>query len=170
MSDAIDLGDVDAFTTGTVGRPGQRTFFLQARTGTQVVTVKCEKAQVAALAQYLDKVLADLPVPEDRPMAEQLALRTPVETAFVLGPIAVGLDPRDDRVVLQLEELVPTDEEGEPDPVAEAVKATLRVQLTRGQARAFCDHAEEVVQAGRPSCRFCGHPMDPDGHICPRMN
>ena len=46
----------------------------------------------------------------------------------------------------------------------------MRLFLTRSQARGFCDHAGEVVAAGRPACVFCGRPKDPDGHICPRMN
>ena len=49
----FEFDDVDAFTVGTVGRPGERTFFLQARGNGQRVTLKCEKQQAAAIAQYL---------------------------------------------------------------------------------------------------------------------
>ena len=72
--------------------------------------------------------------------------------------------------MLMLEEAVETDEEGEPLPESIEDQGRLRFRLTRGQALAFCDHADEVVSAGRPTCIFCGQPMDPDGHPCPRMN
>lgn len=168
MSDTIDLGDVDTFTTGTQGRPGQRTFFLQARTGGRVVTVKVEKQQAEALGVYLQRALTDLPSPSDRPVPSALELRDPVEPLFVLGAIGVAYEPDRDRFVLQFDELVETDDEGEP--VEGADPRRLRVRLTRGQVAAFCEHAADVVAAGRPTCRFCGRPMDPDGHPCPRMN
>ena len=46
----------------------------------------------------------------------------------------------------------------------------IRLYVTRSQAAAFCDHADELVAAGRPNCQWCGNPIDPDGHPCPRMN
>jgi len=170
MGERFELGDVDVFTTGAIGRPGQRTFFVQARSGGSTVTVKCEKQQVAALSEHLDKLLHDLPAPADQPHPSSLELASTDDTAFVLGPIGVAVDTANDRIMLQLEELVPTDEEGDPLPGAEEDKGVLRVHLTRGQAKAFAGRAQEVVAAGRPACRWCGGPIDPDGHPCPRMN
>jgi uncharacterized repeat protein (TIGR03847 family) len=167
MSERYDLGEVDAFTIGTVGRPGQRTFYIQARNGGQAVTVKCEKQQVAALGQYLRGVLDDLPAATDEPLGASLSMVEPIVAAFVLGPVAVGVDTDRDRIVLQLEEVSDTDED---DPDDEADVTNLRVELTRGQVQAFCRLAEETVAAGRPPCRWCGRPLDPDGHACPRMN
>ena len=185
MAAFYEFEHVDVFTTGAIGRPGARTFYLQARVGGQRVAVKCEKQQVAAIVQYLRRVLADLPPPEDRPLDGALELATPVSELFVLGPIGLGYDRANDRLVVQLEELVPSDvddeddDEDEPDDVEddEDVSATdeverghVRVYVSRAQAAAFCDHADEVVAAGRPSCQWCGFPIDPDGHPCPRMN
>ena len=56
-----EFEEVDTFTAGAGGRPGARTFFLQARQGRTRVAVKCEKQQVAAISQYLRRVLNDLP-------------------------------------------------------------------------------------------------------------
>ena len=165
-----EFDEVDAFTVGAVGEPGARTFFLQARRGTTRVSVKCEKLQASAIADYLAKVLDDLPAVSDRPLPAAMELSDPVEAAFVLGPVGLGYDRPNDRVLVQLEEVVPTDEEGEPDPVALEDRGHLRVFLTRSQARGFCDRASTVVSAGRPACLFCGLPKDPAGHICPRMN
>ncbi|MDO8361358.1 MAG: DUF3090 family protein [Actinomycetota bacterium] len=171
MSVFYDFDEVDAFTLGAVGRPGERVFFLQARRGAIRVTVKCEKQQAAAIADYLRRVLNDLPEPTEKPIAAAMELATPVEAAFVLGPVGLGYDRSNDRVLVQLEEVVEVDEEGEPvDDEAAADRGHLRVFLTRNQAHAFCAHADAVVSAGRPACIWCAHPIDPDGHACPRMN
>jgi len=165
-----EFDEVDAFTVGALGPPGQRMFLLQARRGTTRVTVKCEKQQVSAISDYLQKVLDDLPAPVDAPMPAAMELAAPIETVFVLGPIGLGYEKASDRVLVQLEELVPVDDEGEPEPEALEDRGHVRVFLTRSQAHAFCSHAEAVVAAGRPSCVWCSLPIDPDGHRCPRMN
>ncbi len=165
-----EFDEVDTFTVGAIGEPGQRTFYLQARRGTTRVSVKCEKQQAAAIADYLGKVLDDLPAVADRPMPAAMVLAEPVEAAFVLGPVGLGYDRGNDRLLVQLEEVVPVDDEGEAEPEAIEDRGHLRVFLTRSQARAFCDHTTETVAAGRPACQFCGLPIDPDGHPCPRMN
>ena len=168
MSVFYEFDDVSAFTVGTIGRPGERTFLLQARAHGQRVTVKCEKQQTAAIVQYLRRVLADLPPAEDRPMSGALELREPLDPAFVLGPIGLGSDRSNDRVLIQLEEVGEVDDEGEP--IEDDDRGHVRLYLSRGQAAAFCDHADGVVEAGRPACQWCAFPMDPDGHDCPRMN
>ena len=182
MGEFYDFDDVDAFTVGTIGRPGQRVFLLQARRGRERVTVKCEKQQAAAIADYLRRVLNDLPPAEDRPMPGALELVGPIEATFVLGPIGLGYERSTDRVLIQLDELVPDDSDDvddfgdgddEPDDTGfdlDDDRNRLRVHLTRGQVLAFCEQADAVVAAGRPPCIWCSRPIDPDGHICPRMN
>ena len=177
MSVFYEFEDVDAFTTGAIGRPGSRVFFLQARQGRRRVAVKCEKQQVHAIAQYLRRVLSDLPPPDDRPVEGSLELLEPVEEVFVLGPIGLGYDRSNDRLVVQLEELTFTDsdddendENDEDDEDEDSADGHIRIYVTRGQAASFCDRADQVVAAGRPDCRWCGNPIDPDGHPCPRMN
>ena len=165
-----DFDEVDAFTVGTVGTPGQRTFFLQARRGRERVTVKCEKQQASAIAEYLRRVLNDLPPADDRPIPGALELVQPVDAAFVLGPVGLGYERGSDRVLVQLDEFVPVDEDGEPEPDLFDDRSRVRVFLTRGQVQAFCELAESIVAAGRPPCMWCSLPIDPDGHICPRMN
>jgi uncharacterized repeat protein (TIGR03847 family) len=164
------LDDVDAFTTAAIGQPGHRVFYLQVRHGETRITVKCEKQQASAIAEYLRKVMNDLPVPSVKPLPTTFELQEPVEPAFVLGAIGLGYDRDTDRLLIQLEEVVAVDENGEPDPDALDDRGHVRLLLQRGQALAFCEHTEEVVAAGRPSCVFCGRPLDPDGHPCPKMN
>ena len=131
---------------------------------------------------YLRQVLSDLPPPEDRPMISSEVV-APTEQAFVLGPIGLGYDRNNDRLLVQLEEMVeadliaesPEDEKGVEAGGLAATPETperghIRFYVTRSQADAFCDHADVIIAAGRPSCVWCGNPIDPEGHPCPRMN
>ena len=160
MGTSFDLPEPDRFTAGTVGPPGQRVFYLQASEATQVVTLRLEKAQVAALAEYLASVLADLAMPEPGSLPEDLELVEPVVAEWVVASLGVSYDEDADRVVIMAEELV---EEGE-----EAARA--RITATREQVAALSVRGAEAVAAGRPPCPLCGLPLDPEGHTCPRLN
>lgn len=168
MTVFYEFDDVDMFTVGTVGQPGSRTFFLHVRADGLRMAVKCEKQQAAAISQYLVKVLSDLPPAEDRPISGAMELVDPGETLFVLGPIGLGYDRSNDKVLLQLEEVGEADENGEM--IDDENRGHIRIYITRGQAAAFTAHAGNVIESGRPECRWCGNPIDPDGHPCPRMN
>jgi len=170
MSERHHFEQVDLFTAVTEGRPGQRVFYLQLRQAAEVVTVKCEKQQVEALGQYLGRLLADLPNPEPVPEAASRQAATPLLPEFVVGSISVAFNAEVDRFVLELEEAIAVDEEGEPEPGAVERQGSARFEIDRGQASAFASLAAELVAAGRPPCRFCGSPLDPEGHMCPRMN
>ncbi len=158
MSESFDITDVDHLTTGTVGEPGKRVFFLQAASGGQVVSLRLEKTQVAALSAYLTAMLADLPPPGDLP--DDMDLIEPVVAEWVVGSLGVSYDEDADRVVLVAEELV--------DEGADA--ASVRIVATREQIAALSAHGAEIVAAGRPPCSLCGQPLDPEGHVCVRLN
>jgi uncharacterized repeat protein (TIGR03847 family) len=165
MSASFDVPDPMVFTSGTVGDPGHRIFYLQAQGGGQVVTLKCEKQQVGALAEYLDGLLADLPTPDPNAVPTLLDLVSPLVPEWVVGTLAVAWDDNADRMVLVAEELL-TEEEVE----AGIEPAQARFRLTREQVAAFVERARVIVAGGRPPCQFCGRPLDPEGHACPRMN
>jgi uncharacterized repeat protein (TIGR03847 family) len=164
---SFDLPEPDRFTAGTVGPPGQRVFFLQADGGGQVVTLRLEKAQVAALAEYLAAVLADLPTPEPESLPADLELVEPVVAEWVVGQIGVVFDEDRDRMVVQAEELLDADEE---EPAADPDRGVARFALTRAQVAAFVGRAADLVAAGRPPCELCGRPKDPAGHTCIKTN
>ncbi len=168
MSGFFEFDGATAFTAGAIGEPGQRVFFIQVRADSRRVTLKCEKQQVATISQYLRQLLADAPDAHDRPLENTMQVATPIEVEFVLGTVGLAYDQRNDRLVLQLDEISPTDENGEPDPDFEPGR--VRAFITRGQAAAFCEHADDVVASGRPLCVFCARPINIDGHMCPRMN
>jgi uncharacterized repeat protein (TIGR03847 family) len=195
MSDSFDFAAPDLFTAGTIGPPGQRVFFLQTRQGDTLVTLKCEKEQVRVLGEYLGRLLERLTTPADSSVGD-LALVEPVTPAWAVGSIGVGYDEGADRVVLVIEEIREEDaaeaeesgtEETEPETadveleaqdepeqegedVTEGERASGRVSLTRPQVAAFVERARGLVEAGRPTCRFCGRPMNPGGHRCARTN
>ncbi len=158
MSTSFEFDDVDRITTGTVGPPGQRVFYLQATKGDRVVTLRLEKTQVAALVRYLAALLADLPAPEDLP--QDLDLVEPLAAEWVAGSMGVSYDEEADRLVLVIEELVEEEQEG----------ARARIGATRAQMAALAIHGARVVEAGRPPCPLCREPLDPEGHVCPRLN
>ena len=158
MSETFDLGDLDRFTVGAVGPVGRRIFLLQCSSGAVTLTVKVEKQQVAVLAEYLVRLLGDLPQPDAVP--EDLELDDATEPRWVVGTLGVSYDEENDRIVLVAEELVA---EGEDGDVA-------RCAVTRAQAAAFAIRAPGLVEAGRPACPMCGLPLDPAGHECPRTN
>src|SRR5437588_594219 len=166
MSDSHDLYDAERVTVGTIGPTGQRVFLLQGRQGSLTVTVKLEKQQVAALSQYLAKVLEELPDPGILP--EDLELEEPLDAAWVVGTLGLSYDSTADRIVLLAEEAVP--EEEEVDEADETNASMARFTITREQAAALAIRGTELVEAGRPPCPLCGNPLDPSGHVCPRTN
>ena len=163
MGTSFDLPEPDRFTAGAVGPPGQRVFYLQAGAEGHVVTLRLEKAQVAALAEYLASVLADLATPDPASIPGQLELAEPVVAEWVVGQIGVVFDEDRDRMVVQAEELL----EEEADDTDRGVA---RFALTRAQVASFVARAADLVAAGRPPCDLCGRPKDPEGHMCIKTN
>src|SRR6188474_3443333 len=162
--------DPDRFLAGTVGEPGDRAFFLQARKGGAVVSVGLEKTQVAALAERLDDLLDAVEAPERPSGADERGLEEPVVELFRVGAMALAWDAGSESVVIEAQ--TPTDD-GEyaelPDD-AEVGPDLLRIRIDAASARRFVRRAEELLGAGRPACPFCGQPLDPQGHFCPRAN
>ena len=180
----FDFNPVSAIVADAVGRPGQRTFFLQARLDADMVTLIMEKEQVAALAtsilqllEELEKERADLPAVEEE--AAVPSLREPLEPAFRVGQLGLGYDERQDLMVL-IAQAIPEVGEEEQDLAADPVSSETvededndpkaRFYATRAQMRSLSEHALQVVAAGRPDCPLCGRVIEPDGHFCPRTN
>jgi uncharacterized repeat protein (TIGR03847 family) len=178
----------ERFVAGTVGEPGQRTFFLQARDGVRVTSVALEKQQVQILGERIDELLDELMstggiasmIPAITPVdqVDNGPLEQPIVEEFRAGTITLSWDGDDERVVVEVfpvVEVVMPIEADEDDlvdlPIDEPEPEELFVvRLTPAQARIFATRAASVVSAGRPSCQFCGGPVDPAGHLCPRAN
>jgi uncharacterized repeat protein (TIGR03847 family) len=170
----------ERFVAGSVGQPGDRTFYLQATSSGRVTSVVLEKFQVSLLAERIDELLdevlrrtsGDVVIPAAAPAAlkDDGPLDLPLTEDFRVGAIALAWDSEDDRVVIEAQE-----ESEEPvEPLADEVPAdgpgVLRVRISPAAARAFAERALQLVAAGRPPCPLCGLPLDAGGHICPRQN
>jgi uncharacterized repeat protein (TIGR03847 family) len=167
----------ERFVAGTVGQPGERTFYLQATVGSRVTSVVLEKGQVSQLAERLDELLDEVArrtgvVSASRSVAEidEGPLDLPLTEDFRVGAIALAWDHEGERVIIEAQE----ESEESLEPLAEDIPedgpAVLRVRITAEAARAFSRRAIQIVRAGRPPCPLCGLPLEPAGHICPRQN
>jgi uncharacterized repeat protein (TIGR03847 family) len=200
---SMDLDPVDRVTTGAVGPPGQREFYLQARRGTDVATVAVEKQQIQLLSASILEILARVGKETgEGPDEEDMELEEPVEPMWRAGRLSIGYVEDRDMILLEVHELVPEeeedegDDEDEPEPeglealeelealetpaAVEAMEALealdepegerVRVFATREQMLSLSRHGALVASRGRPTCQFCGNPIDPEGHVCPAMN
>ena len=156
----------DRFVSGTVGPPGERMFFLQARSGSRITSVALEKEQVAVLADrladLLEQVAADDAADAAAPAADSEPLDQPIEQEFRVGTMTLAWDEAAEAIVIEAFAATETEDE--------EAEEVLVVQLRPAMARGFAERAKLVVASGRPTCQFCGQPIDPDGHVCPRSN
>jgi uncharacterized repeat protein (TIGR03847 family) len=167
----------DRFVAGTVGQPGERTFYLQACGDGRIVSVSLEKVQVSLLADRLEELLEevhrqlgeDLPAEADGTDVDPLD--SPVDEEFRVGAMGLAWDGDEHLVVIEAQAAgeEPADEETILADVEDGPDA-LRVRITAEEARSFVERARRVIAAGRPPCPLCGQPLDADGHICPRQN
>jgi uncharacterized repeat protein (TIGR03847 family) len=183
MGEIIEFDDIDGLGTGAVGEPGERAFYIQARTEHAQLTVLVEKEQVALLASeavaFLDSIAGDYPETPIAVSETEAQLREPTVPLFRARLIGLGFDPERELVLLELRERA-ADEEDEQDDDAETSGDpggedddegyVARIYATRAQVRAMAARGADVVSKGRPACPLCDMPMDPAGHRCPRWN
>ena len=199
MSRSFELPEADWATVGAVGEPGHRTFYLQARQDTQLITLKLEKQHVAAIAQFLSEILDDLPATDaDEPDGTE-NLVEPVLAEWAVGTLQIAYDSASDRIVILAEELGAGDDDDETeelmadpglDPMTlghpsrrgerreagdeptadQEERGAARLGITRASASLIVRVGVDLITAGRPACGLCGRPMDPEGHSCPRTN
>jgi uncharacterized repeat protein (TIGR03847 family) len=167
----------ERFVAGTVGQPGERTFYLQASGDGRIVSVALEKVQVSLLADRLEELLEEVhrqlgeDLPDDAESTDVDPLESPVDEEFRVGAMGLAWDGDEHLVVIEAQAAgeEPADEETILADVEEGPDA-LRVRITAEEARSFVERARRVINAGRPPCPLCGQPLDPEGHICPRQN
>lgn len=152
---------------GTIGEPGERAFYIQARSDNRIVSVALEKAQVQAVANRLEVMIAE--VRKSNPLiaiqslpVDDAPLDTPVDEEFQVGAISLAWDEDQQLITLELYELEEDEEDAEGD--------VLEINFSLGVASSFANRSKALVNAGRVPCPFCGIPIDPRGHLCPRAN
>ena len=139
---------------GTRGEVGARLFLLQAREGRRLVVVKCEKQQLAALAQWLGVAITEMGRPGHLP--EDLSLEPEYEPDLVMGDVSLAVDAEARHVDVVIDG---ADDEDQ-----------LLLTLSAEWAGALAIAIVRLIEAGRPPCPLCGGPLDARGHDCPRTN
>jgi uncharacterized repeat protein (TIGR03847 family) len=181
----------ERFVVGTVGAPGERTFYLQAKAAGRLISVALEKVQVSLLAEKLDELLVEanrrfgleIPDIEASTLSDNEPLDSPIDEEFRVGTLGLAYDVDTATVVIEAiavgesedEDVVDDTDDSDEIEVEDFEASTsdldrLRVRLTPSETRAFIERAKRVVAAGRPPCPLCGQPLDPTGHLCPRHN
>ena len=157
----------DRCVAGTIGEPGERAFFIQARSNARVISVALEKAQVQAIGNRIELVIAE--VRKSNPLlsvatlpTDDAPLETPVDEEFQVGAISLAWNELDQLLSFELYEL----EDDEQDEEGQV----LEINFSLGMAISFAQRSKALVNAGRLPCPFCGIPIDPRGHLCPRAN
>ncbi len=158
MSISRDFPSVDHVAIGAFGEPGKRVFVIQARYLGELVTLKIEKAQVAALVHHLGELIQELSRPGH--LDEPSSVLVPYEIAWSVGSIAITYVENMDQINLILEEIPGEGEE----------PSALQIGLSKEQSAELAIQGARLIAAGRPLCPLCGYPLDPDGHACPRTN
>ena len=163
--------NVSRCIVGTVGLPGERQFFLQVVSPLETTCVAIEKSQAMALSERLRIMMREL---RRNQLASLDALEFPITEDFRVGVIGISWDQETQRILVEAQaigdetitELLDEDEVALIEDAPDLLSFKLRIH----QARAFCDRTDAVVAAGRQPCPFCGLPVDPAGHLCPRAN
>jgi uncharacterized repeat protein (TIGR03847 family) len=177
-SQILRFDQPERFTVGTVGQPGERTFFIQAQSGTRLISVSLEKTQVQALADRLLYTIRDIKqnnpsIGFSRLPKDDAPLSTPIEEEFRVGVIGIAFDAENGLIQVDMQAI---NENSDQDPQFIDVddltgeQDILRVLITPSEADRFSKRAFIVVGAGRQPCPFCGGPIDIKGHLCPRSN
>jgi uncharacterized repeat protein (TIGR03847 family) len=170
MPESYELNPTDHITMDAIGKPGQRIFYLQGWHADQVITLLIEKVQVQTLAigveQFIGEIaerLPDLPAAESDYDEEKMHILPPVDPLFRAGELGLMYDEESDRLILVAREIFSGEQ-----TAAEA--SSVKFWCTRSQLRALSRWGMEVAGRGRPVCPYCGQPIDPEGHFCPKKN
>lgn len=145
----------DSFIVGTIGNPGEREFYFQAKANGEVLSFACEKAQAQALADRFVLLLKDLKSRGiDTNRFELPNLIVPLISEIEIEEISISWN-----LELKKISLVLADAENEYE-----------LFFSPNIAASFIELMKEVSAAGRALCPFCSLPINLDGHLCPRAN
>ena len=167
MAQHIEVNPASHLTVGTIGEPGNRTFYLQGGRGNELATVTVEKMQANALADSFEQLLVELA--NDYPQVQRdlkesmildLRLQQPIKSLFRVGSLGLGFNEDVMRIIVVAYEMVGEDEE--PNFVSYWIRPK--------QAEILIGHARNIISSGRPICGNCGNPIDKSGHFCPHRN
>lgn len=167
----------DRFVAGTVGQPGERTFFLQACDDGRVVSVALEKAQVLVLAERMEQLLEEMSTRAGFELPDEVVpdtepLESPIDEEFRVAAMGLAYDTDSGLIVIEAQAPAESPEEAESTLLEDTDEGpdALRVRLAHPAAAEFVERARRLISAGRPPCPLCNQPLDAQGHVCPRSN
>ena len=155
------FGSLDSITPETFGEPGNRTFRLSLTVGGNTGVVWLEKEQLFELAKYFEGLCNDNPDRQDDLGFRECLLDDdyqPVE--FKCRQISVNFEKDNDTFYVECRE------EGETIDDT----SSLNFYISGSQALQFSESGIQICESGRPICRLCHNPIDPDSHFCPKSN
>jgi uncharacterized repeat protein (TIGR03847 family) len=174
-----DFGRVELLDAEAIGKPGQRRFRLFARGHGRAAVLWIEREQLAALGDALDQLMAQVSGEEVlRPLAQAAAPEVPgappdfplhPDVEFQVGQLSLGYDERDNLLLLLAAPIRAVDEEEEGEG-GQMRDPGFAAKFSREQANTLSRHILGVLSAGRPRCPFCGAPLGPAPHACPKQN
>lgn len=167
MEENHELDEVTTLSAFSIGEPGKRTFFLVLGQEEEWIRAWLEKEQLQVLGLAIDQfffsIVKEKPrfsrEDEDKPTHDDAPSGLP-SAEYEIDQIALGYD--EGKAILDLLVHKPS------NPDEEQIELNCGVTLT--QLKELGNQAREICAAGRPRCTLCGGPIDPDGHICPRLN
>lgn len=169
MSRMRKLDPLESFIVGTIGQPGEREFYLQAKFHGGIHSFAIDKGQVSALADRMAMLIGELKAADYRfENVIAVPLEVPLIPEFQIGVIGIVWLGESEQVSLDIQEI--TDGDNDLVPEDEAGPALFRLMMSPDIANAFVNQARKVVSAGRAPCPFCGLPINREGHLCPRAN
>jgi uncharacterized repeat protein (TIGR03847 family) len=164
----FEFNQPERFLIGTVGVPGEREFYLQVKgisNGVKVLaSFALEKSQAAALCERIREMVRELRLAFSSVEPDLAPLETPIEAEFLLGVMSLTWIAEEKLFLFEAQEVTESD-------IAEIEGLSmLRVRISLEDMGTFAKRTELVVAAGRQPCVFCGGPINPGGHLCPRAN
>ena len=175
--EAYDFGRIELLDTEAIGKPGRRRFRLFARARGRTAGLWIEREQLQALSDAIDQVLAQLAggdvlrtlLPTQAPEAPGAPPDFPdhPDVEFQIGELSLGYDERDNLLAILATPLEPI-EEGKTGTQHNTPGFAAR--FTRDQGLALSQHIQGILASGRPRCAFCGAPLGPEPHACPKQN
>ena len=167
MEERYEFDELTRISAVAMGVPGKRTFFLILRRPAEWTRAWLEKELLEALALGIDQFLASLALerlyvpPETGPETEPDAVPAGLPSMELeVDQIALGYDREMATLELGVHGLGPQVEE----------RSELDCWVTLAQLKKLGAEAGKICAAGRPRCRLCGGPIDPEGHVCPASN
>jgi|GEM_PF-257709 len=175
-NESYEFRDNTHFTTGAIGKPGKRLFFIQMGDTFEYISLKIEKQQVIALARFLKNLLKDMPN-ETIETIEPIGLKSQTEPIWSAGQISVGVDLHNQMMVVSISDSMGNVDIPETSTLEDfeqldslSDSARVRVFISQAQAQDFIQKTKNLIRNSRPPCRLCGQPKNPDHHACPRLN